>query len=176
MEARKLGAHMGLAGILLAGFVLVLVFLPVRYVFAQPADGVELVMFVEPGCPWCRRWDQEVGEAYTRSAEGQRAPLRRVHIAEARRSGIKLTSAVTVTPTFVVVDQGVEVGRITGYPGADFFWGMLGELLAKRPPAPSSPQARDARSRGTGAKYVAPDYILSAVRGRDSFPLRDCAL
>jgi len=31
----------------------------------------------------------------------------------------------------MLVQSGREVGRITGYPGADFFGGKLGELLSK---------------------------------------------
>jgi hypothetical protein len=27
------------------------------------------------------------------------------------------------------VDEGREIGRIEGYPGADFFWGLLERLL-----------------------------------------------
>jgi hypothetical protein len=97
------------------------------------ADAAELVMFVDAGCPWCARWDREVGEAYAHSDEGRIAPLRRIDISAARRSGLRLASAVTVTPTFVLVERDVEVGRITGYPGPDFFWGMLGELIARLP-------------------------------------------
>ena len=36
-------------------------------------------------------------------------------------------------PTFVLVEDGRELGRIEGYPGEDFFWGLLGKLLEKLP-------------------------------------------
>lgn len=128
----------------------------------RPVAAAELVMFVDTGCPWCLRWDREVGEAYGRSEEGRRAPLRRLHISTARRSGLTLAGAVTVTPTFVLVDAGQEVGRITGYPGADFFWGMLGELLAKLAPVvPDKP--RDARLSGKTA-HVDPRPAVSGAR------------
>jgi hypothetical protein len=128
----------------------------------RPVAAAELVMFVDTGCPWCLRWDREVGEAYERSEEGRRAPLRRLHISTARRSGLTLASAVTVTPTFVLVDGGLEVGRITGYPGADFFWGMLGELLARlAPPAPDKP--RDAGSGPPTFRDVGPS--MNKARG-----------
>jgi hypothetical protein len=29
------------------------------------------------------------------------------------------------------MQNGVEVGRIRGYPGEDFFWGMLDQLINK---------------------------------------------
>lgn len=111
----------------------------------QAAAGAELIMFDDVGCPWCRRWDQDVGEAYSRSEEGHRAPLRRIHISEAQRAGVKLATAVTVTPTFVLVDQGAEIGRITGYPGPEFFWAMIEQLIARLPKAAPQSGSRDAR-------------------------------
>ena len=114
--------------------------------------AAELVMFDEAGCVWCRRWDAEIGQAYPNTDEGRRAPLRRIDISRAASSGIKLATPVRATPTFVLVEAGAEVGRITGYPGADFFWGMLGELLARLEPEPPRrapiEKPRDARRDG----------------------------
>jgi len=123
--------------------------------FATGARGAELVMFVEAGCPWCARWDREVGEAYPRSEEGRIAPLRRVDIAAARWSGVRLAQPVTVTPTFVLVEDGAEVGRITGHPGADFFWGMLEQLFARLPAQRLSPDRAVAPGRQTGLPFIA---------------------
>src|ERR1035437_9590844 len=36
-----------------------------------------------------------------------------------------------LTPLFVLVDRGREIGRIRGYPGEDHFWGQLGVLMKK---------------------------------------------
>ncbi len=98
---------------------------------AKSAGAAELLMFEDRGCPWCERWRREVGVAYPNTAEGRRAPLRRVDLRQARASGVELALPITVSPTFVLAENGREVGRITGYPGADFFWGLLAELLAK---------------------------------------------
>ena len=98
---------------------------------AFSARAAELIMFEELGCPWCERWRKEVGVAYPNTPEGKRAPLRRIDIAKARESGVHLATPIVVSPTFVLADKGREIGRIIGYPGADFFWGMLGELFAK---------------------------------------------
>jgi len=38
---------------------------------------------------------------------------------------------VMYTPTFVLLNNGREIGRITGYPGEDHFWGLLEELIVK---------------------------------------------
>ena len=98
---------------------------------ATPAAGIaaELLMFEQPGCPWCRRWNEDVGPGYAKTPEGAAAPLRRLQLGETP-PGVTLKQSVRVTPTFVVVDDhGREVGRITGYPGPDFFYGMLAPLL-----------------------------------------------
>ena len=95
--------------------------------------AAELVMFEDLGCGWCRRWHAEVGPAYPRTAEGQVAPLRRVHIREQAISGVVLERPITATPTFVLADRRREIGRIVGYPGEDFFYGLLDNLLKSMP-------------------------------------------
>ena len=106
-----------------------------------PARAAELLMFELQGCPWCRLWHREVGQAYPLSPEGRRAPLRIVDIKDGAPRGVRLDKAVTSSPTFVLVDGDHEIGRITGYPGADFFWGLLDGLLARLdpPPPPADP-------------------------------------
>jgi hypothetical protein len=104
-------------------------FLP-REVCAAPvaAGTYSLVMVEDDGCVYCVRWHREVGDAYAKSAEGQFAPLDRRRI---RDPDIAFLRNVRYTPTFVLVRGEEEIGRITGYPGADFFWQLLAELLAK---------------------------------------------
>lgn len=102
-------------------------------------DGVELVMFDQTHCEWCARWDDEIGVVYARTDEGKVAPLRRVDIHDDRPEDLSAIKGVVFTPTFVLVEDGEERGRIAGYPGEDFFWPMLGKLLediaAPTPPA-----------------------------------------
>ena len=95
------------------------------------AAGPQLIMFDEPGCPWCRRWRADVGPAYANSPEGKRAPLRTIDIRAPLPKDIAFAGPIRGTPTFVLVENGREVGRIFGYPGADFWWGMLGDLMKK---------------------------------------------
>ena len=100
-----------------------------------PARAAELIMFESPGCPWCKIWHTEIGPGYPRSSEGHRAPLRVHALSRASQAGVVLASPVTASPTFVLADGGKEVGRIVGYPGADFFWPLLDELITKLEPA-----------------------------------------
>jgi thioredoxin-related protein len=90
-------------------------------------------MFEDPGCSWCRRWHAEIGPAYALTAEGQVAPLRRYHFRDQANAGVLLERPITVTPTFVLVKDGREIGRIVGYPGEDFFYGLLANLLKSKP-------------------------------------------
>lgn len=97
----------------------------------QPALALELVMFEQEACEWCEEWDKEVGVVYKKTDEGKLAPLRRVDIFDPMPKDLKKLRNPHFTPTFVLMDKGKEIGRIRGYPGEDFFWGMLGELLKK---------------------------------------------
>lgn len=95
--------------------------------------AAELVMIESAACAWCRKWHAEIGPIYPKSAEATCAPLRRVDIANLETAGIVTASPVVYTPTFVIVEEGKEIGRVIGYAGEDFFWPLLQEQLAKLP-------------------------------------------
>lgn len=119
----------------------VLAGLPAQVRASDAAPRAELVMFERDGCPWCQRWHQEVGLGYPKSDEGLRAPLRVVRSSEA--AGASLKAPLTMAPTFVLVSNGREVGRIVGYPGADFFYGLLDELMRKLDRGAALPRMTD---------------------------------
>ena len=103
------------------------------------AQAAELVMFESEICEWCDAWHAEIGPIYPKTDEGKRAPLRTVDIHDARPADLADIEGVRFTPTFVLLDdQGHEVGRVNGYPGEEFFWGLLGELMAKLPAEPET--------------------------------------
>ena len=98
---------------------------------APPAGAAELVMFEQKGCVWCQRFDRDIAPAYDKTAEGRRAPLRRVDIAGPVPGDLAFIKRERFTPLFVLVDQGKEFGRIRGYPGDVFFWGLLANLIER---------------------------------------------
>ncbi|KAB2920759.1 MAG: hypothetical protein F9K29_00335 [Hyphomicrobiaceae bacterium] len=118
---------------------------------AQGVRAAELLMFEEPGCIWCQRWHAEIGPSYPRTEEGRLAPLRRMHIRDQSGAGVALERSITATPTFVLVDSGREIGRIVGYPGNDFFYGLLGALLGRLPQEPESRRLPQDEATGPGA-------------------------
>lgn len=91
-----------------------------------------LVMVEQHGCVYCQRWDREVGDAYDKTAEGRFAPLLRADIKDGPPEGFSYARRVNFTPTFILTEDGVEIGRIEGYPGEDFFWGLLGMMLTAK--------------------------------------------
>jgi len=95
------------------------------------ALAAELIMFEQAGCVWCETFDREIAPVYPKTAEGQRAPLRRVNIDYPLPADLGFIAVERLAPLFVLVDKGREVGRIRGYPGEDHFWGLLGALIRK---------------------------------------------
>ena len=95
------------------------------------ARAAELVMFEQAGCAWCEAFDREIAPVYGKTLEGLRAPLRRVDMTQPVPDDLAFIEVERLTPLFVLVDQGREIGRIRGYPGEDHFWGLLGVLIKK---------------------------------------------
>ena len=98
---------------------------------AAPASAeMRLVMIEEHGCVWCARWNAEIGPIYPKTDVGSAAPLQRLDIDAAGGSGIAFDRSLHFTPTFVIVKDGQEVGRLEGYPGEDFFWPIVEKMVA----------------------------------------------
>lgn len=95
----------------------------------HPAAALELLMFERSGCPWCLRWNREVAPAYEASEEGRLAPLRRINLDRGHPQGLGLAMPVHYSPTFVLVDEGREIGRLIGYIDASTFWGLLTKMV-----------------------------------------------
>ncbi|MEQ9606764.1 MAG: transcriptional regulator [Kiloniellaceae bacterium] len=101
---------------------------------APRATAAELIMLERPGCAWCLRWNQEIAPEYSKTAEGRQAPLRRVDVTEPWPADLAGVATDRYTPTFIVVEDGKEIARLRGYPGEDFFWPLLAEMLTRLTP------------------------------------------
>ena len=95
------------------------------------AKKPRLIMFEQWGCEWCEVWDEEIGQTLPKTAEGKCTAFSREDIHESESDIIKKIKPIVFTPTFVVVEDGEEVGRVVGYAGEDFFWHQLSEHLKK---------------------------------------------
>jgi hypothetical protein len=113
------------------------------FVLVSTADAAELVMYRRDGCAYCARWDREIGPIYSKTEISRRAPIRMVNLSRDRDLPIK-HGPIIFTPTFVLVENGQEVGRMEGYTGDEFFWVRLANLLAMLPQqAPKGASVRD---------------------------------
>jgi len=93
------------------------------------AGELRLLMFDQAGCIYCARWEAEIGPIYPKTEEARVAPLTRIDIHDTLPEGVSLDRPAMLTPTFVLLDDGRETGRIEGYPGDEFFWFLLDELI-----------------------------------------------
>ncbi|ALG90695.1 hypothetical protein JT55_11835 [Rhodovulum sp. NI22] len=93
---------------------------------------LRLLMVEQQGCAYCIMWEKQIGPIYPKTSEGRAAPLRKESL-RALPDDITLRSKPQFTPTFILLRDGVELRRIEGYPGEDFFWGLLGKMLENQP-------------------------------------------
>lgn len=88
-------------------------------------------MIESDDCPYCQRFHAEIGVAYPKTEEGRLAPLRILDISKPMPVELANIERAFVTPTFILVNNNTEVDRLLGYPGDEYFWFLLGEMLEK---------------------------------------------
>jgi hypothetical protein len=88
----------------------------------------QLLMVTSSHCPWCEAFEDEVGHGYARTKDAEILPLRRHDFYAAMPADLVHITPATMTPTFIILKNGEEVGRIIGYPGAELFWWRLSEF------------------------------------------------
>ena len=106
-------------------------FLPLAAQADEPRT--ELVMFELGTCIYCAVWNDAVGRGYGETTLGHRAPLRRVDLRHRRPDDLQHVTGVRMTPTFVLLHGGQEVGRILGYIDSPNFWRQLQALMWQVP-------------------------------------------
>ncbi len=92
-------------------------------------ERIELLMVEQDGCHYCIEWKAKVGPIYPKTTEGAYAPLRLADLHKGPPEGVTYARKVNFTPTFILLKDNTEIGRIEGYPGEDFFWGLLAMML-----------------------------------------------
>lgn len=108
--------------------ILLSAFLVIASAVSVRAETV-LVMVEEQGCMWCARWNREISHIYPKTDVGKAAPLKRIDINAPRPGNMSFSRRLHFTPTFVLMIDGEEVSRLEGYPGEDFFWGLIEKML-----------------------------------------------
>ena len=65
------------------------------------------------------------------SAAGRTAPLFEVDVDGPFPNGLALDRRPRITPSFILLDRGVEVGRVEGYVGQRYFYPVLQEMMQR---------------------------------------------
>jgi protein-disulfide isomerase len=125
----------------------------VLFTVAAQAQAGELVYFNSPTCGVCERWNEEIGVIYDKTDEAKRLPLRPINIHDDKPIDLSFIKGVTYTPTFVMVEDGREVGRIVGYIADYFFWEQVSNLIKK---ADDQKGTKKGTKKGTEVSSCAP--------------------
>ena len=89
----------------------------------------ELIVLETEDCPICTLMRSHVAPAYARTPRAQLVPMRFVSLDRIQGQGVRLSAPVTVLPTVVLMRDGVEIDRITGYLGAENFLQVVGSMI-----------------------------------------------
>ena len=95
------------------------------------AIAAQLVAFEQPGCVYCQEFNHQIGTTYDQTEFGLIAPLRPVDIDKPLPPDLAFIRVERMTPEFVLIDKGREIGRIRGYGGRTMFWTQLFALMQK---------------------------------------------
>jgi len=98
---------------------------------AARGNSVELLVFEHKDCIYCRVFRSDTLPRYRESGQEAKAPIRFISIEHTDTQALKLNNSIQTVPTFVLMQNGAEVGRITGYWAPDNFFKMLSALLLK---------------------------------------------
>ncbi|WP_245894656.1 SoxS protein [Paracoccus indicus] len=94
------------------------------------SGSLRLMMVSESDCEFCREWRSQIAPGFARSGAGRRAPLFEVDLNGPYPDGLALAGRPRVTPSFILLDRGSELGRIEGYVGAQDFYPVLERMMA----------------------------------------------
>lgn len=95
-----------------------------------PAGSAELVVMEAEGCTYCTIFRRDVLPSYEMSEHAKSMPVRFVDINDVEKSGIVLDGPISMVPTFVVIKNHREIGRIPGYLGRENFFHAISYLLS----------------------------------------------
>lgn len=95
-------------------------------------SSYELIVLEVPGCIYCRVFRRDVLPAYEISARAREVPMRFIDLNDIDEDKMGLTSPVDVVPTVVLMQDGREVGRITGYLGPESFFHSVSHMMGQQ--------------------------------------------
>ncbi|MFL2782931.1 MAG: hypothetical protein ACJZ9G_12005 [Rhodospirillales bacterium] len=89
----------------------------------------KILMITDAKCPICVIWEKEIGRIYPKTDAAKRYPLYRIEIHNYNQRKNSNSIKQNVTPTFIIIENGNEKGRIIGYSNAELFWWELDSII-----------------------------------------------
>ena len=99
----------------------------------KQASNIELVVMEAPGCIYCTVFRRDVLPAYQASERAKDVPIRFLDVNDAAVNALGLDEPVNIVPTFVVLKDNREVGRVPGYVGPEAFFHTINYLMSTAP-------------------------------------------
>ena len=103
---------------------------------SEPAainGNVELIVVEAPGCTFCTVFRRDVLPSYQASERARSVPVRFIDVNDLAVAQLGLGSPINIVPTFVVIKNNKEIGRIPGYVGPENFYHTINYLLSTAP-------------------------------------------
>lgn len=95
------------------------------------AVSMEVLVFEVENCAYCRVFRRDVAAQYERSKGAKIAPMRFIDARKADVKGLGLTQPLSLVPTVVIMREGRELGRISGYMGPEPFFHLISQTVGK---------------------------------------------
>ena len=110
------------------GFLITLFFTAIVH---NAAADTSLIMFTSEHCSYCQAWERDVGAVFNKSPYAAKLSLTRVEIGRKMPKNILLRKPIVGTPTFLIIRNGEEIDRQSGYVDEEIFYLWLSEHMAK---------------------------------------------
>lgn len=94
------------------------------------APSAELIVIEVGGCIYCRVFRRDILPAYLASPHSRNVPIRFVDYNDPGASGLPVSGPVKIVPTFIMIKDDREIGRIPGYIGRTEFFRAVTHMLS----------------------------------------------
>jgi thioredoxin-related protein len=100
---------------------------------AEPKPNLEMVVLEVSGCIYCNVFRRQLLPTYKASKKAKKIPIRFVDVNDPAVAEIGLTQPVGIVPTFVILENNQEIGRIPGYMSRRDFFRAIDYIVSGRP-------------------------------------------
>lgn len=96
---------------------------------AGAVEAAQLLVVHDQSCGEYTRWQTEIAPSYAATPEGRAAPLLSVAADGPWPDGLAIARRPRLSPTFILLEGGVEIARIEGYSDPETFRADLRQML-----------------------------------------------